>query len=49
MDVADVIGLVELCNSRRGLRVGWRRWRNGLTVTSVIWWPHTAFKGLAGC
>src|SRR3954470_12939484 len=27
-----------LCNSRRGLRVGWRRWRNGLTVASVIWW-----------
>jgi transposase len=27
-----------ICNSRRGLRVGWRRWRNGLTVTSVIWW-----------
>jgi membrane fusion protein (multidrug efflux system) len=29
-------------NPRRGLRVGWRRWRNGLTVTSVI----TAFKSL---
>jgi hypothetical protein len=27
-----------ICNSRRGLRIGWRRWRNGLTVTSVTWW-----------
>jgi hypothetical protein len=22
----------------RGLRVGLRRWRNGLAVASVIWW-----------
>src|SRR5215475_13167712 len=24
--------------SRRGLRAGMKRWRNGLAVASVIWW-----------
>jgi transposase len=28
----------------RGLRVGLRRWRNGLAVASVIWWHQRPFR-----
>src|SRR5215813_1864703 len=30
--------LIAKLDSRRGLRVGLRKWRNGPTDASVIWW-----------
>ena len=40
-------GLSLAPTDRPGLRVGLRRWRNGLAVASVIWAALAAFQGLS--